>query len=103
VISDSVGCSLVATYNYVTGNDIGFSLTANPNHGLFSVKFYLTETASANLRVVDLNGKTLYTSDNPNFKGSFSREINLGRISAGMYVLQLRVGSKNYVQKFMVY
>ncbi len=103
VISDSVGCSLVATYNYVTGNDIGFSLTTNPNHGLFTVRFYLQESANANMRVVDLNGNTLYESYNPNFKGSFNKEINMGRISAGMYVLQLQVGSKNYIQKFIVY
>ncbi len=40
---------------------------------------------------------------NPNFKGSFSRTINLGVVSSGMYVLQLEIGSKKYVQKIMVY
>ena len=103
VINDTVGCTLLATYTYITGNDIGFLVTPNPNHGLFTVRFYLATAANANMRVVDLNGKTLYESDNPNFIGSFNKQINLGRISTGMYVLQLQVGSKNYVQKFMVY
>ena len=103
VVTDSVGCPLSASYNYTPGNDIGFSLATNPNHGLFTVRFYLAEMANANMRVVDLNGRILYESDNPNFKGSFSKVINLGRISEGMYVLQLEVGSKKYVQKFIVW
>ena len=37
------------------------------------------------------------------FKGSFNKTINLGAVSQGMYVFQLEVGSKKYVQKFIVY
>ncbi|MDP9040417.1 MAG: T9SS type A sorting domain-containing protein, partial [Bacteroidota bacterium] len=104
VVNDSVGCTLVSNeYIYTPGNDIGLAVSPNPNHGTFTIQFYETATANADLRVLDINGKVLYESHNPNFKGSFDKTINLGVVSAGMYVLQLDLGSKKYVQKLMVY
>jgi hypothetical protein len=88
---------------YTPGNDIGLVISPNPNHGRFNVQFYQTNTNDADLRVLDINGQLLYESKNPNFKGSFSRTINLGVVSSGMYVLQLQIGSKKYIQKIMVY
>ncbi len=104
VVSDSVGCPLVSNeYVYTPGNDIGLLVTPNPSHGIFTIRFYLTTAANADLRILDITGKELYESQNPNFNGAFSKTVNLGTISQGMYVLQLRVGSKTYVQKIMIY
>ncbi|HEY8733013.1 MAG TPA: T9SS type A sorting domain-containing protein, partial [Puia sp.] len=104
VVNDSVGCTLVSNeYIYTPGNDIGLAVSPNPNHGTFTIQFYEAATANADLRVLDINGQVLYESHNPNFKGSFSKTINLGVVSAGMYVLQLDLGSKKYVQKLMLY
>ncbi len=104
IVSDSVGCVLVSNeYIYTPGNDIGLAVTPNPNHGVFTVRFYLTTPADADFRVLDINGKLLYESNNPNFQGSFSKTVNLGVVSTGMYVLQLQIGDKIYVQKIMEY
>jgi Secretion system C-terminal sorting domain len=104
VVTDSVGCSLVSNeYIYTPGNDIGLAVTPNPNNGVFTVQFYLTTMANADYRILDINGQLLYQSNNPNFLGAYSKTISLGAVSAGMYVLQMEVGSKKYVQKIMVY
>jgi hypothetical protein len=104
VVNDSVGCSLVSNvYVYTPGNDIGLVVSPNPNRGAFNVQFYETESANTELRILDINGQLLYESQNPNFKGSFSKSINLGAVSAGVYVLQLEIGSKKYIQKLVVY
>ena len=104
VVTDSVGCSLVSNeYIYTPGNDIGLAVTPNPNNGVFTVQFYLTAMANADYRIMDINGQLLYQSNNPNFVGAYSKTISLGAVSAGMYVFQMEVGSKKYVQKIMVY
>ena len=104
VVTDSVGCSLVsAEYIYTPGNDIGLAVTPNPNHGAFTVQFYQTATANMDMRVLDINGQLIYESKNPNFQGSYSKLINLGAVSSGMYVFQLEIGGKKYLQKIMVY
>ncbi|MEJ0081866.1 MAG: T9SS type A sorting domain-containing protein [Puia sp.] len=75
----------------------------NPNNGVFTIQFYQTSTQDVDLRVLDINGKLLYKLQHPNFRGSFSQTINLGVVSAGVYVLQLQVGSNKYVRKIAVY
>jgi hypothetical protein len=104
VVNDSTGCTLVSEeYNYVPGNDIGLIVKPNPNNGVFTIQFYQTSTQDVDLRVLDINGKLLYKLQHPNFRGSFSQTINLGVVSAGVYVLQLQVGSQKYVRKIAVY
>ena len=104
VVNDSVGCSLVSNvYTYTPGNDIGLVVLPNPNHGAFYVQFYQSTQANVGMRVLNINGKLLYQSQNQNFKGSYSQLINLGAVSAGVYVMQLEVGDKKYVQKVLVY
>ncbi len=103
VVTDSLGCTLVSNaYVYTPGNDIGLVVSPNPSLGIFHVQFYQAGTVNADLRVLDINGKLIYQSYNPNSTGSFSKTINLGAVSAGMYILQLQLGSTKYIQKLMV-
>ena len=104
VVNDSTGCSLVSQeYNYTPGNDIGLIIKPNPNNGQFTIQFYQTSTQDIDLRVLDIKGQLLYKLQHPNFSGSFSQSINLGPVSAGVYVLQLQIGSTKYVRKIAVY
>jgi hypothetical protein len=103
-VNDSTGCSLVSdVYDYTPGNDIGLVISPNPNPGIFSIQFYLTSTQDVDYRVLDINGRLLYKSSYPNFRGSFSKSVNLGVVNAGVYVLQLQIGSNKYVRKIAVY
>ena len=103
-VSDSVGCTLVSQeYIYTPGNDIGLAISPNPNQGSFRLQFYQTSINNTNLRILDINGQLLYESKNPNFSGTFDRTINLGAVAAGMYVLQLEIGTKKYIRKIVVY
>jgi hypothetical protein len=103
-VNDSTGCSLVSdVYDYTPGNDIGLIVSPNPNPGIFSIQFYLTSTQDVDYRVLDINGRLLYKSSHPNFRGSFNKSVNLGVVNAGVYVLQLQIGSNKYVRKIAVY
>ncbi len=104
VVNDSVGCTLVSdVYDYTPGSDIGLIIAPNPNNGVFSVEFYQTSTQDVDLRVLDINGRLLYKLQHPNFSGAFNKSINLGVVSAGVYVLQLDIGSQKYIRKIAVY
>ena len=86
--------------NYI---DIGLIVGDNPNYGLFYVKFYQQKTANTNIRVVDMNGKLVYQSSYPNFQGYFDKQVNLGVVSTGMYVVQILIGDTKYNKKIWVY
>jgi hypothetical protein len=103
VVSDSLGCNLVSNeYLYSTGNDIGLSVTPNPNQGVFTLQFFQAEMANTNMRILDINGKLVYEKNYANFRGSFYQNINIGNIASGYYILQIQIGNKNYVQKIAV-
>ncbi len=101
VVNDSVGCELVATYNADQG--IGLAVKSNPNNGKFILEFYTPTAANTDIRVVDINGQTLYSASYQNFIGLFSKRISISPASQGMYVVQVDIGGKKYVKKFMVY
>jgi hypothetical protein len=102
VISDSANCDLVATYDVAPGAGIGLKVTPNPNDGKFEVEFYIPAATNTDMRIVDINGQSVYHESYPNFKGFYSKRIVLGPISASMYVVQVEVGGKKYVKKFVV-
>jgi hypothetical protein len=101
IINDSVGCALVATYN--ADQDIGLVVKSNPNNGKFFLEFYTASAANTNIRILDINGQTLYTEHNPNFIGFYSKRISISPASQGMYVVQVDIGGKKYIKKFMVW
>jgi hypothetical protein len=101
VISDSVGCDLTATYN--AGSDISLAIKPNPNNGKFTLEFYTPKTANTDVRIVDINGQVIFSESYPNFIGFFSRHMDISPASQGMYVVQIDIGGKKYVKKFMVY
>ena len=101
VVSDSVGCDLVATYNADSG--VGLAIESNPNNGKFTLKFYSGSAANTDVRILDINGQMIYSASYPNFIGLFNRHVDISPVSQGMYILQLDIGGKKYVKKFMVY
>ena len=82
VISDSANCDLVATYDVAPGAGIGLKVSPNPNDGKFTVEFYIPAAANTDMRIVDINGQSVYHESYPDFKGFYSKRIVLGPISA---------------------
>jgi hypothetical protein len=101
VISDSVGCGLEAIFN--AGTDIGLKIESNPNNGKFNLVFYNQNAANSDIRILDINGKLIYSASYPNFAGYFNRRIDISPVSDGVYILQLDIGGKKYVKKFVVW
>ena len=62
VVSDSVGCDLVETYDFSIGNDIGLAVKSNPNHGDFHWSF-LPNISQCDLRILDITGQLIYEGE----------------------------------------
>jgi hypothetical protein len=76
---------------------------SNPNNGKFTLEFYSPSAAKTDIRILNINGQLLYSASYPDFIGLFSKRISISPASQGMYVVQVDVGGKKYVKKFMVY
>jgi len=104
VVTDGLGCPLASNViSYSTGSDIGLTVGPNPNNGLFNVRFYVATSSNVSVSLVDVLGQKLYTSEYPNFTGSFSQQLYFPRASKGIYFLRVRVGNNDYVRKILMH
>lgn len=87
-------------------NNVYFSqlhIFPNPIDNLLNVEFNLINDSEVNLKIVDLTGKTVY-SDNLGFNktGRQSYQVDVSRISSGMYILNINVGDFIQVEKINI-
>jgi hypothetical protein len=65
------------------------SIYPNPNTGNFRVSFMVEGVKSANINVVNPMGQVVYTYTPGNISGEFKHDIDLGRMAAGVYIVQI--------------
>lgn len=66
-----------------------FTVYPNPNNGKFRVGFQVEGLKHVELRVVTLLGQELYNSKPGNISGTYEEEIDLSKVAAGVYLIQL--------------
>jgi hypothetical protein len=67
----------------------------NPTDGAFALSFTL-EPGPLTVAITDINGKVVYSENNENASGSYTRDIDLKSVPRGNYVLSVTQGDKIY-------
>jgi hypothetical protein len=68
----------------------------NPNTGAFTLSFTAQQGGEAEINVLNILGKTVYTEKCFIAQDNYAKKINLGKITSGIYILQVKVGEKIY-------
>ena len=79
-----------------------FSLYPNPNSGTFSLDVRNAETKSAVMTVSNLQGQVVYTENLSFLGGSISKEVNLGNLANGLYIVNITADGKTSNHKLMI-
>lgn len=74
----------------------------NPSNGIFNVNFVTTEKGKANISIMNMEGKIIYTENMNNFSGSYSGNINISNVAAGFYTIIIKVGDKQLFRKINI-
>jgi hypothetical protein len=74
----------------------------NPNTGAFTLSFTAQQGGEAEINVLNILGKTVYTEKCFIAQDNYAKEINLGKITSGIYILQVKVGGKIYNYKLQI-
>ncbi|WP_159017796.1 leucine-rich repeat domain-containing protein [Algibacter sp. L3A6] len=74
---------------------LDFNIYPNPTNGLIAIKSKQLNQASIN--VYDLNGRVLLTK---NISGT-SSEINVSKLSSGIYLLKVKVGNNEFIKRIV--
>ena len=74
----------------------------NPNTGLFTLSFTALQGNEAEIKVLDVLGKTVYYEKSIITQNKYFKEIELGKIFTGIYIVQVKVGEKIINRKIII-
>jgi len=109
IITDNNGCSASSqTYSIIitgivqqsAGSNI--SIYPNPNKGSFTFTFTALQSNEAEIKVLDVLGKTVYYKKAGITQEHELKEIDLGKITTGIYIVQVKVGEKIINRKIII-
>jgi hypothetical protein len=76
----------------------GISVYPNPSSGDFTLMVNAAES-EIKIEITDIQGRSIYASTEEDIQSGYTKHISLTNASAGIYVLSVRSGSKQYIQK----
>ncbi len=79
-----------------------FNVYPNPSNGNFNITFEVINTESVGVRLFDIRGRLVEEREFKNTANTFSEELNLEGINAGLYLLQVQNGNKRTTKKLIV-
>ncbi|MGN6637824.1 MAG: T9SS type A sorting domain-containing protein, partial [Mucilaginibacter sp.] len=85
-----------------TENDIGLSVFPVPANDQLSVIFASPANAALKLTLVNSRGEVNYSENKTIQAGGYNTSINVSQMAPGTYVLNVRLGQKNYTKKVII-
>jgi hypothetical protein len=106
-VTDANGCSASSTFEVLTvgitnpffGNE--FSLHPNPSLGFTKLNMQCTQTQTAALRVIDLQGKVQFQQTYTFNAGKNEVLLNLSNLADGVYFLHVENSNFKQIQRFV--
>ncbi len=86
--------------NWDLSNNI--SVYPNPSSGNFTLDIIMPGSGDALVKVTDLVGREIYSRQLLNLSGKHTSAISLENVSRGIYMLDVKIGKKNYIRKLVV-
>ena len=77
-------------------------ISPNPNPGSFSIELNVGTGESSQLEIYSMDGKLVYNRFFSTNQGFQSYSFNTGYLNAGLYLLSVKTGNKNYRGKIMI-
>jgi hypothetical protein len=97
--SNEISFTLTAVVN-VNPSAIGMIVSPNPTtNGEFHLQFETRKKDNLSISLLNAVGQKVYNQQIPDFIGRYSKTIHPGKLSAGMYYLQVQHDNKMYTQK----
>lgn len=101
ISSPDIPCNAVSiSENKLDENFI--KIIPNPNTGNFILSYTSEKNQTAHIRLIDTVGRVIYTSERKLKMGSNSLEMNLHKLSKGIYILELIAENRKQTTKLVI-
>ena len=95
-------CTITSIEEYFgTGTQDGVSLAPNPVMDRLNVLLDVKQTTEATFHVFDVQGRMVQLTSAQLLRGEQSVELDVKRLSSGLYFLNIQVGEEQYSTKFV--
>ena len=94
------GLELGSAQNGLAVNELSFY--PNPSNGDFNLSFEAAETGDVAIRVINADGRRVYTEKLKNFSGRYDKKIDLTDEASGVYFLNISQNGKVMNKKLVV-
>jgi hypothetical protein len=86
----------------VVAREIKLSISPNPNKGLFNLSFEVKEKGDVSIELLNSAGQRIFNQSYLGFNGAFNKQMNVGNINNGQYILKIFHNKKTYLQKVII-
>jgi len=83
-------------------DEFGFAFYPNPNDGRFTLMMENANYNNAVMDIVDLQGRTVYSSDFGMVSGEFRKDIQLDGLAKGVYIIRMTLDDQVKVSKLNI-
>jgi hypothetical protein len=77
-------------------------LYPNPTEGMFTLAFNQPHISDVTLRLIDMNGKSIWMEQLDAFNGDYRREFDRGDLASGIYMLQIHTNEGSITRKVTI-
>jgi hypothetical protein len=74
----------------------------NPNNGKFKLNFNLKSKGSTEVNIVNIEGKSIYRDELPDFSGDYNKEIDISASPKGVYFVKIKQGDHAQLKKLVL-
>lgn len=75
----------------------------NPSNGAVNINFEAVSSANYSVKIINAIGQVVYEEALSNFKGIYTKQIDIQKYGKGVYMLNIGNGEVQQVQKLVVY
>lgn len=110
IIYDAFGCQLTSNTINITitalteqmAEEIKLRVSPNPNNGRFNLSFRVATKSDLWIDILDATGNKVFTANQADFIGAYSKEINLSQVSSSLYLVRIQHNKKIYLKKIII-
>jgi PKD repeat protein len=101
-VSDQKKVILYAPVGIADQNGLGIEIYPNPNTGKFTIGIRAAAVTMVSIRILNSLGSSVFTETGIKVDARFSKAIDLGNISDGVYFLKIESEQGSFIRKIVV-
>ncbi|MBE0637460.1 MAG: S8 family serine peptidase [Bacteroidales bacterium] len=99
---DDIAITDITSVDNIRSTETQVQVYPNPGKGMFNVSLLEIPAGDYQLTVTDISGKTVHSDNVKVSDNQFTKSLNLTKLTSGVYLLEVKSGTKSYQTKLQI-